>query len=65
MNKQEAKEWLVGERSYTNMVPREPFETWQSRIQEADAYAAQQAYWILRAYKEGLLPDEESNNAEV
>jgi hypothetical protein len=31
-----------------------PYETWRERIARADAAMYEQAYWILRAYKEKL-----------
>jgi hypothetical protein len=49
MDIQEAKEWLEGKRSMTNIIPTEPFETWQSRIAEADANKTKQAYYIVKA----------------
>ncbi len=55
MNYEEASAWLKGERSMTNLIPQEPFETWQVRIAEADAAMTQQAYWIVKAHKEALL----------
>lgn len=55
MNKDEAVAWLKGERSLTNIIPRDPFETWNVRIAEADAAMTQQAYWIVKAHKEGLI----------
>ena len=44
MNYDEALAWLKGERSTTNYMPREPFETWQVRIADADASLTKQAY---------------------
>jgi len=55
MKYKEAFEWLKGERSMTNIVPSQPFETWQVRIAEADAAMMQQAYWIVKAHVDGLL----------
>jgi len=55
MSYQEAVEWLTGKRSMTNIIPQDPFETWQVRIAEADAAMTQQAYWIVRAHKENLV----------
>ncbi len=55
MNYEEASAWLKGERSMTNLIPQDPFETWQVRIAEADAAMTQQAYWIVKAHKEALL----------
>ena len=51
----EALEWLRGDRSLTNIIPQDPFESWNARIAEADAAMVQQAYWIVRAHTEGLL----------
>ncbi len=55
MTYEEALAWLRGERSMTNNVQYHPLETWTVRIQEAEAAATQQAYWIVKAHKEGLL----------
>ena len=57
MDHKEATEWLTGERSMNNIIPQDPRETWQVRVSEADAWNAQQAYWTLKAHKEGLLPN--------
>jgi hypothetical protein len=54
MTPEEAKEWIKGKRSSVNMIPTEPFETWNLRIAQADAAMMEQAYWILRAHKEKL-----------
>ena len=51
----EAIEWLKGTRSMTNLIPQDPFNTWNVRIAQADAAMTQQAYWIVKAYKEGLV----------
>lgn len=51
----EAKEWFEDKRDMINMIPDDPKETWEIRIQEANLYKIQQAYWTLRAHKEGLL----------
>lgn len=51
----EASEWLRGTRSMCNLIPQHPLETWEVRIAEADAAKIQQAYWILKAHKEGLM----------
>lgn len=45
MKYDEALEWLRGYRSMTNIIPREPFETWEVRIAQADAAVTQQAYY--------------------
>ena len=55
MTYQEAVEWLTGNRSTTNIIPQDPFETWQVRIAQADAAMIQQAYYIVKAHKEGLV----------
>lgn len=55
MTLDEALAWLRGERSFTNMIPQEPFGTWLVRIAEADAAATQRAYWIAKGYADGLL----------
>ena len=55
MTPEEAREWLTGLRSMCNLVSQDPFETWQERIARADAAKAEQAYWVLRATKEGLI----------
>jgi hypothetical protein len=60
MNKQEAIEWLKGNRSTTNYIPTEPYATWEVRIMQADAVMIQQAYYILKAYAEGLITEEVS-----
>ena len=60
MTKEEAKEWLEGQRSTTNMIPSDPDGyglTWEVRIAQADAAMMQQAYWTLRAHSEGLIPN--------
>ena len=55
MSYEEACAWLYGTRSSTNMIPRDPFDTWQVRILQADSAMVQIAYWIVRAHKEGLI----------
>lgn len=58
---QEAVEWLTGQRSMTNIIPQEPFETWQVRIAEADAAMTKQAYWIARAHEENIITEAADN----
>ena len=60
MNYAEALEWLKGNRSMTNSVPMYPFETAQERIAAADAAMTQQAYWVAKAWNEGLVNDMET-----
>ena len=50
MDINEAREWLKGNRSMTNMVPIHPRETWTARIGQADAAAMQEAYWFVRGH---------------
>jgi len=57
MNKDEAIAWLMGKRSVGNIIPQDPFDTWQVRIAQADAAMCEQAYWILRAFTEDLIYD--------
>lgn len=59
MTAEEAREWLRGERSLCDMIPTPPFESWQLRISQADAAMIQQAYYVLKAHKEGLLKEDE------
>lgn len=55
MTYEQAVEWLNGQRSLANFVPQHPFETWTVRIAEADAAATQQAYWVVKAHRDGLM----------
>ena len=52
MTYEEACAWLRGERSMTNIIPQDPFESWQIRIAQADAAMVQQAYWTAKAYSD-------------
>ena len=56
----EAVEWIKGNRSMVNVVPYDPLN-WQSRIAEADAFMTQQAYWVLKAHAENIVPTENLN----
>lgn len=49
MTRLEALDWINGKRSMINLIPRDPFETWQIRIAEADAAMVKQAYYVLKA----------------
>lgn len=62
MDFKEANDWLNGVRSMTNLVPREPFATWEVRVAQADAVMMEQAYWCDRAYRE--MPPEERGKVE-
>ena len=55
MKYEEAIAWLRGERSTLNTLDQYPIETWAVRIAEADLTMIQQAYWIVKAHKEGLI----------
>lgn len=53
----EAQEWLRGERSMANEYRSAPGE-WvdrESALARADAAMTEQAYWIVRAHREGLV----------
>lgn len=60
MNKDEAIAWLKGERSTWNhhatANPINDMSAAAARCAEDDAAHTAQAYWVLRAYKEGLIP---------
>lgn len=58
MTCEEAREWLNGTRSMTNLIPQDPFDTWQVRIAQGDAAMMEQAYWVLRVCKEDLVGGE-------
>ncbi len=55
MNYKEALEWLKGKRSMTNILECEDTNSWNIAIAQADAAMTEQAYWIVRAHKEGLV----------
>ena len=55
MDKDEAIEWLEGKRSMANLIPSDQFDSWQVRIALVDAAKAEQAYWVLRAHKDGVI----------
>lgn len=55
MSYEEALAWLRGERSMTNTIPQDPFDTWLVRIAQADAAMTQVAYWTAKAHAEGLV----------
>ena len=59
----EAREWLKGNRSMTNMIPQDPLETWIVRIAQADAAAMQEAYWIVRG--DAILADDPASTPQV
>ena len=55
MKPSEAYDWLYGNRSMANLIPQDPFETWQVRISQADAAMTQTAYYVLLAHKEKFI----------
>ena len=55
MTPEEARAWLEGQRSMTNIIPQDPFESWSVRVEQADAAKFAQAYYVLKAHAEGLL----------
>ncbi len=58
MTPEEAHEWLRGLRSWTDVVPQHPLETWMVRVAEADSSSMKEAYWMARAHREGLVPED-------
>ena len=55
MSYDEALAWLRGERSTINMTHAEnPAQEWEIAHRQ-DAAATEQAYWVVRAHKEGLV----------
>lgn len=57
MNLEEAKSWLRGERSMTNIIQSNADTNgpWIVQTAQADAAMTEQAYWIVKAHAEGLL----------
>jgi len=55
MTYEEALAWLRGHRSMNNMLLPDPIETREVRIAQADAAMVQQAYWVAKAHREGLV----------
>ena len=56
----EAIAWLMGKRSMCDIIPQDPFETWQVRAAQADAAMTEQAYWVAKAHKDDLLPNDKT-----
>ena len=54
MNATEAKEWLEGNRSTCNHFYETASSTENAEVltAQADAARTQQAYWVIKAYKE-------------
>lgn len=55
MTKEEAIRWLTGQLDMGDMITQEPYDTWNIRVEQANAAKLQQAYYILMAHKEGLV----------
>lgn len=60
----EATEWMRGRCSMCNSISLNPEETLEVRIAEADAAMMQQAYWVLKAWEENLVPAERPRAAK-
>jgi hypothetical protein len=60
MSPKEAMEWFEGKRSMTNSLSSPDSNLWQVQTAQADAAMMEQAYWVLRAHKEGLINDTKS-----
>lgn len=57
MSKEEAIEWLKGNRSMIDSIPSDEQNlTWILRTAQTDAAMTEQAYWIVKAHAERLLP---------
>ena len=57
MKYEEGLAWLNDERSTVNMLQQPNDEQSHVRVAQADAAMTEQAYWIVRAHKEGLVDD--------
>lgn len=57
MTKEEAIEWIKGTKDMGGLITQVPYETWNVRTEQANAAKLQQAYYVLKSYKEGLLND--------
>ena len=57
MTKAEAIEWFEDKRDMGNLIPYTPEDDGiaRVRIEQANAAKLEQAYWVLRAHKEGLI----------
>ncbi len=63
MEYEEAIEWLKGERSTCNTYFQRGFGSSEASLMtaQADEAMTQQAYWIVKAHKEGLIQPTETN----
>jgi len=57
MNLEEAKKWLRGECSMLNIIQSNADTNgpWLVHTAQADAAKTEQAYWVVKAYEEGLV----------
>ena len=55
MDSEEAQAWLRGERSTTNWLQQPDNKQSHVQVHQADAALTEQAYWVVRAHKEGLV----------
>lgn len=57
MNIEEAEEWIRGERSWWNQHANVAPNQGENFVncERQDTASTERAYWILRAYKEGLV----------
>ena len=60
MNLKEAQEVMRGERSY-NPPDSEEAQREVATMAAANAHLAEEAYWVLRAFREGLAFDDVEN----
>lgn len=59
MTREEALEWLKGNRSMVNTIyGSNPLQATEAEVAKADAYMIMQAYYITKAWEENLIPKE-------
>lgn len=59
MSYDEALAWLRGERSTANYWRSFGLDDREVHLARNDAAMCEQAYWVVRAHHEGLMPDED------
>ncbi len=64
MSYEEAVEWLKGKRSMCNTIQGDQDGSWLVRVAQADAAMTQQAYWIVKAWSENIVPSTPITNYE-
>ena len=67
MDYEEAKTWLMGERSMCNTIFTTCDSTENANVLTAqgDAAMTQQAYWVVKAHSEGLMNGESNGGKPV